>query len=112
MSIFSKYDPILERLGRVMEIGRNPVGMQFDEIHSATRGVVDGKELLLVGTNNYLGLTFDETCVAAAKFAIDEHGTGTTGTRQANGNYIEHVKLEQSLSKFLEMASTIVFSTG
>lgn len=112
MSIFSKYDPILERLGRVMEIGRNPVGMQFDEILSATRGVVDGHELLLVGTNNYLGLTFDEACVEAAKDAVDAHGTGTTGSRQANGNYVEHVKLEHSLSKFLGMASTIVFSTG
>ncbi len=112
MSIFSKFDPYLERLSKALQIGRSPVGIQFDEILSATRGIVDGKEVIMVGTNNYLGLTFDEKCVAAAKAAIDSHGTGTTGSRVANGNYAEHAKLEQSISKFMGMASTIVFSTG
>ena len=112
MSIFSKFDPYLERLSKALQIGRSPVGIQFDEILSATRGIIDGKEVIMVGTNNYLGLTFDEKCVAAAKAAIDSHGTGTTGSRVANGNYAEHAKLEQSISKFMGMASTIVFSTG
>lgn len=112
MSIFTKFDPYLERLARALQIGRSPVGIQFDKILSATRGIIDGKEVIMVGTNNYLGLTFDEKCVAAAKAAIDSHGTGTTGSRVANGNYAEHAKLEQSISKFMGMASTIVFSTG
>lgn len=112
MSIFDKFDPYLERLAKALQIGRSPVGIQFDEILSPTRGIIDGKEVIMVGTNNYLGLTFDEKCVAAAKDAIDRHGTGTTGSRVANGNYIEHAKLEQSISKFMGMASTIVFSTG
>ncbi|MEL7129292.1 MAG: aminotransferase class I/II-fold pyridoxal phosphate-dependent enzyme [Pseudomonadota bacterium] len=112
MSIFTKFDPYMERLARALQIGRSPVGIQFDEILSPTRGIVDGKEVIMVGTNNYLGLTFDETCMAAAKHAIDVHGTGTTGSRVANGNYAEHAKLEQSISKFMGMASTIVFSTG
>ncbi|MEL7480466.1 MAG: aminotransferase class I/II-fold pyridoxal phosphate-dependent enzyme, partial [Pseudomonadota bacterium] len=112
MSIFSKYDPYLVRLQRAASIGQVPVGLEFDEILTPTRGVVDGKEVLLVGTNNYLGLTFDEACMRAAKEAVDRHGTGTTGSRQANGNYAEHVKLERSISDFLGMASTIVFSTG
>lgn len=112
MSIFDKFDPYLERLAKALQIGRSPVGIQFDEILSPTRGIIDGKEVIMVGTNNYLGLTFDEKCVAAAKDAIDRHGTGTTGSRVANGNYVEHAKLEQSISKFMGMASTIVFSTG
>lgn len=112
MSIFSKFDPYMERLSKALAIGRSPVGIQFDEILSATRGIIDGKEVIMVGTNNYLGLTFDEKCVAAAKDAVERHGTGTTGSRVANGNYVEHAKLEQSISKFMGMASTIVFSTG
>ncbi len=112
MSIFSKFDPYLERLSRALQIGRSPVGIQFDEILSATRGIIEGKEVIMVGTNNYLGLTFDEKCIAAAKDAIDSHGTGTTGSRVANGNYAEHAKLEQSVTKFMGTASTIVFSTG
>jgi len=103
MSIFTKFDPYLERLSKALQIGRSPVGIQFDEILSATRGIIDGKEVIMVGTNNYLGLTFDEGCVAAAKNAIDTHGTGTTGSRVANGNYAEHAKLEQSISKFMGM---------
>lgn len=112
MSIFSKFDPYIERLSKALQIGRSPVGIQFDEILSPTRGIIDGKEVIMVGTNNYLGLTFDEKCITAAKDAIDRHGTGTTGSRVANGNYIEHAKLEQSISKFMGMTSTIVFSTG
>ncbi|MEM6900813.1 MAG: aminotransferase class I/II-fold pyridoxal phosphate-dependent enzyme [Pseudomonadota bacterium] len=112
MSIFSKYDKYLERLTQASAIGRIPVGLEFDDIISPTRGIVEGKEVILVGTNNYLGLSYDESCMAAAKTAVDKHGTGTTGSRQANGNYAEHVKLEQSISEFLGMASTIVFSTG
>ncbi len=112
MTIFDKHSSMLMRFQRALEIGRNPVGLQFDEILSATRGVVEGREILLAGTNNYLGLTYDEDCVAAAKAAVDAHGTGTTGSRQANGNYREHVELEQAISQFLGMSSTIVFSTG
>ncbi|MEL6258914.1 MAG: aminotransferase class I/II-fold pyridoxal phosphate-dependent enzyme, partial [Pseudomonadota bacterium] len=111
-TIFDKHAAMMARIQRAIEIGRNPVGLQFDEILSATRGVVEGREILLAGTNNYLGLTFDPDCVAAAKRAIDTHGTGTTGSRQANGNYREHAELESSISQFLGMPSTIVFSTG
>jgi len=62
--------------------------------------------------NNYLGLTFDEDCVAAAKSAIDSHGTGTTGSRVANGSYSEHIDLEKALAEHLGMPSCIVFTTG
>ena len=112
MSIFTKFEPWMQRFARALEIGRSPIGVEFDEILSPTRGMVDGKEVILVGTNNYLGLTFDPVCMQAAKRAIDMHGTGTTGSRVANGNYAEHVKLEKSICEFMGMPSTIVFSTG
>src|SRR5918993_4278732 len=67
--------------------GRNPFGLSFDTVLSATEAVLEGRRVLLLGTNNYLGLTFDRECVAAAVAATEAEGTGTTGSRIANGSY-------------------------
>ena len=112
MSLFDKYAPLQSRVDIMMKIGKDALGVQFDDILSATRGRIGNREILLAGTNNYLGLTFDEDCVAAAKKAIDDHGTGTTGSRIANGTYSEHIDLEKAIAKHLGMPSCIVFSTG
>ena len=66
MSLFDKYAPLQKRLDIMNKIGRDALGVKFDDIIDATRGRVGGQEILLAGTNNYLGLTFDEECVAAA----------------------------------------------
>jgi 8-amino-7-oxononanoate synthase len=113
VSLFDKYAPLQGRLDLVMKlIGRDPLGVKFDDIISATRGRIGNREIILAGTNNYLGLTFDEDCVTAACDAVTNHGTGTTGSRVANGSYSEHVDLEQALAEHLGMPSCIIFSTG
>ena len=112
MSLFDKYAPLQTRVDMMLKIGKDALGVEFDDIIDATRGCIGNREILLAGTNNYLGLTFDEDCVAAAKKAIDEHGTGTTGSRIANGTYTEHVDLEKAIAEHLGMPSCIVFSTG
>jgi len=112
MSLFDKYAPLQARVDVMMKLGKDALGVEFDDIISATRGRIGNREILLAGTNNYLGLTFDEDCVAAAKKAIDDHGTGTTGSRIANGTYTEHVDLEKTIAEHLSMPSCIVFSTG
>lgn len=112
MSLFDKFAPLQTRVDMMMKIGADALGVKFDDIMSATRGRVGGKEILLAGTNNYLGLTFDEDCRAAAKAAVDAHGTGTTGSRVANGSYAEHTDLEEALAEHLGMPSCIVFTTG
>lgn len=113
MSLFDKYNTIESRMSIVKKlIGKDPLGVKFDEILNPTRGMIDGKEIILAGTNNYLGLTFDEDCMKAAKDAITQHGTGTTGSRVANGSYSEHVDLEEALAEHLGMPSCVVFSTG
>ena len=76
MSLFDKYAPLQTRVDMMLKIGKDALGVEFDDIIDATRGRIGNREILLAGTNNYLGLTFDEDCVAAAKKAIDEHGTG------------------------------------
>ncbi len=111
-TLFDKYAPLQARVDMMMKMGSDALGVEFDDILSATRGRIGNREILLAGTNNYLGLTFDEDCRAAAKKAIDDHGTGTTGSRIANGTYTEHIDLENALAEHFGMPSCVVFTTG
>ena len=79
---------------------------------SATVGSVNGRPVVLAGTNNYLGLTFAPESIRAATEALRQHGTGTTGSRVANGTYPEHNALEAELVEFYGARSAIVFTTG
>lgn len=112
MDIFDKFSTLKSRTDLVTKLGTDPFGVKFDDIENATRGRIGNRSIILAGTNNYLGLTFDEDCMAASINAIKEHGTGTTGSRIANGSYTEHVDLEDALAAHTGMASAIVFSTG
>lgn len=89
-----------------------PFGAVTEKILSATEGVVEGREVILAGTNNYLGLSYDPRCIAAAKEAADRWGTGTTGSRLANGSFAEHEALEREIAEFYGLNHAIVFSTG
>lgn len=112
MSIFSKYEPLRQRVELVNKVGVDPFNMAFDDIMGPTRGRIGNREIILAGTNNYLGLTYDDAAREAAKDAIDRHGTGTTGSRIANGSYVEHEQLERDLAEHLGKPSCIVFTTG
>jgi 8-amino-7-oxononanoate synthase len=74
--------------------------------------VTHGKKRVMIGSNNYLGLTHHPRVQAAAKEAIDHFGTGCTGSRFLNGNLILHEELEQRLARFLGKEACLVFSTG
>jgi 8-amino-7-oxononanoate synthase len=112
MSLFDKFQPIIDIRAELAQIGVMPFGAVTEKFLSPTEGIVNGHKVILAGTNNYLGLTFDPECIAAAQKAVAEHGTGTTGSRMANGTFIEHVKLEQELCAFFNKKHSIVFSTG
>jgi 8-amino-7-oxononanoate synthase len=94
------------------EVGIDPFGVQIDRIVSPTEGIIDGRPTILAGTNNYLGMTFDADCIAAAREALESAGTGTTGSRMANGSYASHRELELDLARFYSKRDAIVFSTG
>ena len=112
MSLFDKFAPLAEARAGLGHEGPAPIATPFEAIHSATRGVVAGREVVLAGTNNYLGLTFDPEVVAAGQAALAQHGSGTTGSRMANGNYAGHRDLEQALATAFNWPSALVFSTG
>ena len=88
------------------------VDVQFDSVLSPTEGMLDGRRTILLGTNNYLGLTFDPDCIREAVEATRSQGTGTTGSRVANGTYGSHIKLEKALADFYGREHAMVFSTG
>jgi 8-amino-7-oxononanoate synthase len=90
----------------------SPFGTVMEQILSATEAVLDGRRTILAGTNNYLGLTFDARCIEAARAALAAEGTGTTGSRMANGTFAAHAALERELAAFFGRKSTVVFSTG
>ncbi len=90
----------------------DPTRVVIDSLNSATEGIIDGRPTILAGTNNYLGLTFDPDGVAAGKQALSRAGTGTTGSRMANGTYAGHVALEAELADFYGYPNALVFSTG
>lgn len=90
----------------------DPFGVPVEVVHSATEARLHGRTVVMAGTNNYLGLTFDRDCLAAAHQALDDAGTGTTGSRMANGSYAYHLKLEAELADFFGRRSAMVFSAG
>jgi 8-amino-7-oxononanoate synthase len=112
MDLFDKYALVAGRHDKVLEAGADPFGVCLDQVLSGTEARINGRLTILVGTNNYLGLTFDPDCMAAAVDAIREHGTGTTGSRIANGTYGIHRELEAEIARFLNRRSALIFPTG
>ncbi len=112
MSILAKYAAQKGVLDALRSAGANPFDVQFDAVLSPTEGVLHGRRTILLGTNNYLGLTFDESCIERSVDAVRSQGTGTTGSRIANGSYDGHGKLEQALADFYGRQHCMVFTTG
>jgi len=80
--------------------------------HDCSTATVDGRKVVMVGSNNYLGLTHDPRVVNAAKEATERYGTSCTGSRFLNGTLELHEELERRLAAFMKMESAAVFSTG
>lgn len=110
--LFEKFEAITQRHELAKMLGTSPIGVPFDRILSPTRALFQDREIVLVGTNNYLGMTFNDHVRRSMIESIETSGSATTGSRQANGSYATHVKLEQELQTFFEMQSAIVFTTG
>jgi 8-amino-7-oxononanoate synthase len=108
----AKFAEINAGIESLAALGRNPFDIRFEKILSPTMALLDGRPTLLLGTNNYLGLTFDPACVAESTRALQELGTGTTGSRIANGTYADHALLERRMAEFYGKRSAMIFTTG
>ena len=112
MGLFDKFNQYDEMRVQFEQRGSMPFGAVTEKLLSPTSAIVNGHEVILAGTNNYLGLTFAPESILAAKRALDELGTGTTGSRMANGTYADHVCLEKELAAFFGRKGAMLFSTG
>ncbi|MEA1015049.1 serine palmitoyltransferase [Sphingosinicella sp. LY1275] len=111
--LFSKFDPLIAERQALLDTGvRDPFAIVMDKVLSPTLAVIQGKETILLGTYNYMGMTFDPDVIAAGKKALDEFGSGTTGSRVLNGTYQGHKECEDALKEFYGTEHAMVFSTG
>ena len=111
--LFSKFDPIIEMREGLLATGvTDPFSLVMERVLSPTVAVCSGRETILLGTYNYMGMTFDPDVIAAGKQALDDFGAGTTGSRVLNGTYAGHRAVEEALKEFYAMDHAMVFSTG
>lgn len=112
MDLFDKFDSVAALRESLPFQKADPFKVVMDEIISETEAMIGGRRTILAGTNNYMGMTFNEDAIEAAKKALDDFGTGTTGSRVLNGTYGGHKALEQTIADFYDMEHCMVFSTG
>ncbi|MDF1835431.1 MAG: aminotransferase class I/II-fold pyridoxal phosphate-dependent enzyme [Alteraurantiacibacter sp. bin_em_oilr2.035] len=90
----------------------DPFSLVMEQVLSPTRAICNGRETILLGTYNYMGMTFDPDVIAAGTQALADFGSGTTGSRVLNGTYQGHKECEDALREFYDMEHAMVFSTG
>ena len=112
MGLFDRFKSVSDAYTNLKTCGGDPFGVKMERVLSTTEALIEGRPTILCGTNNYLGLTFDADCMNAAQQAITDFGTGTTGSRIANGSYGCHKALEQDLADFYGKKHCMVFTTG
>ncbi len=111
--LFSKFDPLIQQREQLLATGvTDPYNLVMEKVISPTVAICNGRETILLGTYNYMGMTFDEDVIAAGKDALDKFGSGTTGSRVLNGTYQGHKECEDALKEFYAMDHAMVFSTG
>ncbi len=113
-SIFEKTSRFLNADGDYAQVRARGLYPYFRaiEVSEGTRARIDGREVIMAGSNNYLGLTGHPKVVAAAQAAIAKYGTGCTGSRFLNGTLDLHLQLEERLATFMGTEGCVLFSTG
>lgn len=111
--LFSKFDDLIQMREGLLAGGQeDPFNLVMEEVLSPTRAICNGRDTILLGTYNYMGMTFDPDVIEAGKSALENYGSGTTGSRVLNGTYQGHKECEEALKQFYAMDHAMVFSTG
>lgn len=113
VDLLSKFDPIIQTREQLLAAGvEDPFNLVMEQVLSPTRAICNGRDTILLGTYNYMGMTFDPDVIAAGKAAMEDFGAGTTGSRVLNGTFRDHRDVEAALREFYGMDHAMVFSTG
>src|SRR2546427_436842 len=112
MDLLDKLRGIEKRLATVADGQPMPGQTVIERVIGPCEVVVQGRPTLMFGSNNYLGLTLHPEVVDAARRAVVEYGTGTTGSRTANGTLAMHEHLEREFADWFGTRHAIIFSTG
>jgi 7-keto-8-aminopelargonate synthetase-like enzyme len=113
VDLLAKFDPIIQTRTALLAGGvEDPFNLVMEQVLSPTRAVCNGRDTILLGTYNYMGMTFDPDVIAAGKAAMEDFGAGTTGSRVLNGTFRDHRDVEAALREFYAMDHAMVFSTG
>jgi len=111
LDLFKKCEDYYPIVARVKNEGYYPYFIPIDS-QPDHNVVIDGKRMIMLGSNNYLGLTADPRVKKAAIRATEKYGTGCTGSRFLNGTLDIHIELEEKLARFVHKEDCICFSTG
>ena len=113
IDLMSKFDGLIAERQALLDSGvTDPFAIVMEQVKSPTVAVIKGKETILAGTYNYMGMTFDPDVIEAGKAALEAFGSGTNGSRMLNGTFRDHMEAEAALREFYGMTGAIVFSTG
>ena len=113
VDLLAKFDPIIQTREQLLAAGvEDPFNLVMEQVLSPTRAICNGRDTILLGTYNYMGMTFDDDVIAAGKQAMEDFGAGTTGSRVLNGTFRDHRDVEAALRDFYDMDHAMVFSTG
>jgi 8-amino-7-oxononanoate synthase len=110
MDLFKK----CSSLGLLKEVKDKGIYPYFHELQSKqdTEVLIQNKKTIMLGSNNYLGLTSHPEVIEAALDAVKKYGSGCSGSRFLNGTLDIHVALEEELADFLQKEAVMTFSTG
>ena len=110
MDLFKK----CQNLTKVEYAKANNIYPYFHQLNSkqGPQVVMEGKDMIMIGSNNYLGLTSHPEVIEAGIKAIEQYGSGCSGSRFLNGTLDSHVELEKELAEFLCKEDVVTFSTG
>ena len=110
MDLFNKCSS-LENVKQAKSLGIYPY-FHMLETKQGPEVVMEGKNIIMIGSNNYLGLTSHKDVIDASVKAVEKYGTGCSGSRFLNGTLDTHIALEKELAEFLKKEDAVTFSTG
>ncbi|WP_245804562.1 serine palmitoyltransferase [Erythrobacter tepidarius] len=113
IDLLAKFDSVIQTREQLLAAGvEDPFNLVMEQVLSPTRAICNGRDTILLGTYNYMGMTFDDDVIAAGKKAMEDFGAGTTGSRVLNGTFRDHRDVEAALRDFYARKHAMVFSTG